>query len=91
MIRTYKKKRIVVDAIEYDGTPESAKEIVEWTRNSDTPAHLDIYPILGGRLSVVTLEGAMWVSKGDYVVRGILGEHYPIKPDIFKMTYVLDL
>ena len=40
-----------------------------------------------GTFSIVTLEGEMHVSVGDYVIRGVKGEFYPCKPDIFEMTY----
>ena len=40
-----------------------------------------------GRWFIETLEGAMTVRTGDYVIRGIKGEHYPCKPDIFEATY----
>jgi hypothetical protein len=36
---------------------------------------------------IVTLEGVMTASPGDYIIRGIQGEEYPCKPDIFKASY----
>ena len=36
---------------------------------------------------VLTLEGNMLVIPGDWIITGLLGEHYPCKPDIFEMTY----
>lgn len=42
---------------------------------------------VGGPPSGVTLEGAHWVDKGDWIIRGVKGEFYPCKPDIFEMTY----
>lgn len=36
---------------------------------------------------IATLEGSHKVSNGDYVIKGVKGEFYPCKPDIFKMTY----
>ena len=38
---------------------------------------------------IPTLEGIMTVSDGDYVIRGVAGEFYPCKPDIFEATYEL--
>lgn len=38
-------------------------------------------------LYLITLEGEMHVSEGDYVIKGVQGEFYPCKPDIFKQTY----
>ncbi len=41
----------------------------------------------GCGLVIKTLEGEMHVSKGDYVIKGVEGEYYPCKPDIFEKTY----
>lgn len=38
-------------------------------------------------LSIIMLEGAYWVILGDYVIKGVYGEFYPCKPDIFTATY----
>lgn len=40
-----------------------------------------------GRIIIATLEGLHWVDLGDWVVRGVAGEFYPVKPDIFAATY----
>lgn len=40
-----------------------------------------------GRMVIATLEGGHWVDLGDYVIRGVQGEFYPCKPDIFAATY----
>lgn len=67
-----------VDAIQYDGTYQSFQEIDrQWN---------DIILIRSnknGVLYIDTLEGLMKVSIGDFVVRGIHGEYYPCKPEIF--------
>jgi len=41
------------------------------------------------KLIIKTLEGDMIASKGDWIVTGVDGEQYPVKPDIFKKTYEL--
>ena len=41
----------------------------------------------GKCLSISTLEGAHWVSPGDWIIKGVKGEFYPCKPDIFAATY----
>ena len=38
-------------------------------------------------LEIVTLEGTMYASPGDWIIRGVAGEFYPCKPDIFAATY----
>ena len=40
-----------------------------------------------GSMVIATLEGGHWVEPGDYVIRGVAGEFYPCKPDIFHQTY----
>ena len=40
-----------------------------------------------GRPHIHTLEGLLFVTGGDWIVTGVKGEHYPVKPDIFEMTY----
>jgi hypothetical protein len=44
-------------------------------------------PNTEGYLHIFTLEGTMTASKGDWIIRGVHGEFYPCKPDIFKKTY----
>jgi hypothetical protein len=41
----------------------------------------------GDKISIITLEGIMEASPGDWVIRGVKGELYPCKPDIFEATY----
>lgn len=43
--------------------------------------------ISSGEITIHTLEGDMTASKGDYIIKGINGEFYPCKPDIFAKTY----
>ena len=83
----YRKKPVVIEAKQATGTPESNREIIDWTRGSKTPASMDDHPERGRVLSIATLEGAHWVTPGDYVIRGVQGEFYPCKPDIFSATY----
>ncbi|ARC55999.1 hypothetical protein AS850_02790 [Frondihabitans sp. 762G35] len=40
-----------------------------------------------GRMIIATLEGGHWVTLGDWIIRGVHGEFYPCKPDIFEATY----
>ena len=76
----YRKKPVIIEAVQFDGTDES----VEW-----------LYPqlqegIIGrahNKLYIKTLEGNMEANIGDYIIKGVIGEFYPCKPDIFEMTY----
>lgn len=95
----FRKKPVVIEARQALGTPESNREIIEWTRGSQTPASMDRRPwpqadgsvLVDDRpsLTISTLEGALWVDQGDWIIRGVQGEFYPCKPDIFAATYEL--
>ena len=81
-MQKFVKKPVVIEAIQYNGINiteiESfvgAKLPTVWSSVEDT------------QLIIPTLEGDMKVSKGDYIIKGIKGEFYPCKPDIFKSTY----
>ena len=78
----YRKKPVVIDAIELKFSTESQDEIIQWSNNT-------IQKGLDGGLRIPTLEGIMVANTGDYIIRGIKGEYYPCKPDIFEMTYEL--
>lgn len=84
MSRQYRKKPVVIEAVQFDGTFQSMKEILQWSGNGIEEIQMayDDY-----QLKIKTLEGVMIASKGDYIVKGVQGEFYPCKPDIFKETY----
>jgi hypothetical protein len=83
----YRKKPVVIEAIQATGTPESNREIIDWTRGSNTPARMEGNTDGVQQLTISTLEGAMWVSPGDWIIKGVSGEFYPCKPDIFEKSY----
>lgn len=80
----YRKKPVVIDAVQYDGNFRcldcfSINEVGQFIIGTDDAGN----PCL----KIPTLEGVMTASKGDYIIRGVKGEYYPCKPDIFEMTY----
>ena len=86
----YRKKPVVVEAFKFDGyfTDFAVEPYAPcWVFDGlDTgvltfESQDDLY--------VNTLEGKMLVSIGDYIIRGVQGELYPCKPDIFEATYEL--
>ena len=79
----FKKKPVVIEARPYDGSWESAKPILDWIEDRDACWGDD------GTLIIPSLEGMMTASPGDWIIRGIKGEFYPCKPDIFEATYEL--
>ena len=77
----YRKKPVVVEAEQYLGD-ENFNLIRSFIGNVRPLHHLGD-EIIG----IETLEGVMEASPGDYIIKGLRGEFYPCKPDIFKATY----
>lgn len=81
MIKQYRKKPVVVSAIQWDGSKQSGNEITVWTNGK---AYFDS---AGEKFCINTLEGEMKVSSGDFVICGVAGEFYSRKANIFEQTY----
>lgn len=77
MIKTYVKRPVEVQAVQWTG--ENRKEIKDFVGP-------DCF-WKGVVLVINTLEGAHYAKVGDYIIRGVKGEFYPCKPDIFEQTY----
>lgn len=84
----FRKKPVVIDAEQFDGTPSSAVRVFE-AFNIPGGKFLPNYDDLSKDcdLLIPTLEGEMMASAGDWIVKGVKGEFYPVKPDIFEATY----
>ena len=79
MARAYRKKPVVIEAVQWTG--ENHAEMCEFI----DPEAFEIIPRIG--LVIHTLEGDHHASPGDYIIKGVNGEFYPCKPDIFAKTY----
>ena len=77
----YRKKQIIIDAIPWtgDNLSDICKEFPDFKLSYTLTERND--------LGIYTLEGLMWAAIGDYIIKGIRGEFYACKPDIFKETY----
>ncbi len=73
----FRKRPVVIDAKQWNGKNE--KEIMDFIPNNAT--------VVGTSVMIKTLEGTMRASAGDWIVKGPKGEFYPVKPDIFAITY----
>lgn len=91
----YRKKPVVVEAIQYkEPHYDNIDEIKKFT-NQSIKVEYDVGSSEDGggyfqryrRIKLLTLEGEMLVSEGDYIIKGVNGEFYPCKPDIFHKTY----
>ena len=80
----YRKRPVVIDAIQWDGTPATHFAINDRSFSGDAEVE---WQDDGASLFIPTLEGIMEAKKGDWVIRGIAGEVYPCKPAIFNASY----
>jgi hypothetical protein len=77
--KKYRKKPVVIEAIQFDGTNQDAvKRFCPTIRSADFEMTALVIP---------TLEGDHRADVGDWIIRGVKGEHYPCKPEIFSATY----
>jgi len=78
----YRKKPVVIEAAQFLATKQSFDNVmalgsIKWRGGS----------MGSGFFVIETLEGEHIVTKGDWVIKGVKGEFYPCKPDIFELTY----
>lgn len=82
----YRKKPVVIDAWLFD-RPATGRALEEMdgriSYNPQSAGYEDF-------LIIKTLEGDMMAKCGDYIIKGVQGEFYPCKPDIFEATYELE-
>lgn len=83
MIKTYRKKPVKVEAIQWMG--DNRPEVLDFC-NTDGKLRASITGVTN-IVVVRTLEGNMEARIGDYIIKGVKGEYYPCKPDIFRETY----
>ena len=86
----YRKKPVEIEAVQWTGL--NLEEIKAFVGKSLIYDIIDTAWEVGKVrprvfMKIKTLEGDMIVSEGDYIIKGISGEFYPCKPDIFKATY----
>lgn len=89
----YMKKPVVIEAIQW--TKENDIELEHWlSKEKSVELEIDDHLYVAGvgtpyisNIQIKTLEGTMEASYGDYIIKGINGEIYPCKPDIFEKTY----
>lgn len=90
----YRKKPVVIEAVQWTGA--NHREMYDFLENKPddyirpdgTNFYIDHSKVSGG-LIIKTLEGEHVASINDYIIKGVNGEFYPCKPDIFEKTYEL--
>jgi hypothetical protein len=77
----YRKKPVVIEARIFAGTELEMEDVAVWCDG--------LFLKMGGRhyCVIATLEGDMQADVGDWIIRGVKGEFYPCRDDIFRMTY----
>jgi hypothetical protein len=73
----YRKKPVVIEAEQFNNSADIHEFCGDYVRE----------PVGKNYMEIITLEGIMKASKGDYIIKGVNGEFYPCKPDIFEKTY----
>lgn len=80
---TYTSRPVTITAVQWDGTLESGRAIIDWAAgaemrwSNETPQ----------RLTIQTLEGRMTASPSDWIIKGTEGEFYPCKDSVFQRKY----
>jgi hypothetical protein len=84
MMKKFRKRPVIIEAIQF---VDNVEEIVEWLNDDlNTPASFG-YDKDKVVIFIETLEGVMTAQTGDWIIKGVNGEFYPCKPDIFEKTY----
>lgn len=83
MIKQYRKKPVVISAVLCSQVNDPFK-VAEWCGGTFVESGVTGAP---GHIIIKTLEGDMRAEIGDYIIKGVEGEFYPCKPDIFNKTY----
>lgn len=76
----FRKKPVVVDAVQFPFDGHKTEELSAFIGQTHDRDHYNW-------LTIATLEGDMKAQPGDWIIRGVKGEVYPCKPDIFEATY----
>ena len=88
MPRQFRKKPVVIEAVHFDGSGASCTEVSDFMGGPqmiDGPVLWNTNTNSGGKIR--TLEGDMAFNPGDWIIKGVKGEFYPCKADIFAATY----
>ncbi len=81
----YRKKPVEVEALQYTGN--NKKEVLSFVYPDMTQTGIGGAVAMDLPIVIETLEGDLIAAIGDFIIKGVKGEFYPCKPDIFKMTY----
>lgn len=80
----YRKIPVEIEALE--AIPENINAILAWS-TEERPITIPTIGYAPREIFIATLEGVMTAREGDFIIKGVKGEVYPCKPDIFALTY----
>lgn len=98
----FRKQPVVVEAMQHAGSNAETHAVYTWVEENTLGSFESLSRIEGekpwpesgisidprdGRIIISTLEGPHWANLGDWIIRGVKGEFYPCKPEIFEATY----
>lgn len=86
----YRKVPVIIEAYQFTKENYKREEMPEWLKQAIRDDQISLYSQHGGEViggSITTLEGVMQITEDDYIIKGVQGEFYPCKPDIFEQTY----
>lgn len=84
----YRKKPVVIEAYQVQPDDEMTRPLPPmWLVRAMSSSSPSVLPGADGGLVIQTIEGMMRADVGDWIIRGVQGELYPCKPDIFAATY----
>lgn len=82
----YRKKPVVIEAMQLPpADADASTALVDWLHTFDDTVSWESGR--DGSIEILTLEGTMRADPGDWIIKGVQGEMYPCKPDIFAATY----
>lgn len=79
----YRKKPVIIEAFKWTGDPDQIEDPI-WSIDAIKAKKIWFQ---NNKMIIATLEGDMKADEGDFIIKGIKGEIYPCKPDIFALTY----
>jgi hypothetical protein len=85
MVKKYRKKPVCIEAVQF--TRNNWDEVVSFTKNAAHTLMIKSSPYAIATCGIATLEGHHIATENDFIIKGVNGEFYPCKPDIFEKTY----
>jgi len=82
MVQKFRKKPVVIEAVQFTDNVDEVEQFVGKELKGNMNGSGSVQELL-----IETLEGGMHALTGDWIIKGVNGEFYPCKPDIFEKTY----